>query len=58
MQLINTILGTVGALALGVAAYRKYKVGELSWRVFGIWSGAVAAVTAVDIFATRWASLT
>lgn len=53
VQLVNSILGTVAAVALGVGAYRKYKVGELSWKVVGIWGGAAAAIAAVDILATR-----
>jgi len=54
MQVINTILGSVAVLALGLGAYKKYKVGELSWKVVGIWGGAAAAVAAVDILATRF----
>lgn len=44
------ILGTV----LGVGAYRKYVAGELSWRVVGVWAGAVGVFAAADYYVSKY----
>lgn len=42
------VLGTV----LGISAYRKYVAGEFSWKVAGIWAGAVGLFAMADTWAT------
>lgn len=46
---------TVGLLGtfLGVGAYRKYAAGELTWKVAGLWAGAVGVFAGVDYFVTQ-----
>lgn len=44
------ILGTV----LGVGAYRKYVAGELSWKVVGLWTGAVGLFAAGDYYLSKY----
>jgi len=44
------VLGTV----LGIGAYRKYVAGEFSWKVAGIWAGAVGLFAAADVWATSF----
>ena len=54
VTLVNSILGGVAAVVLGVGAWRKYKIGELSWKVVGVWGGVAAAVVAVDVVVSRF----
>lgn len=44
------ILGTV----LGVGAYRKYVAGELTWKVVGLWSGAVGLFALGDYYVSQY----
>ncbi|KAF8423123.1 hypothetical protein EV426DRAFT_146513 [Tirmania nivea] len=53
VQVVNTVLGAVAAVALGWGAWRRYKMGELSWGLVGIWGAGVAAVGVLDVVATR-----
>ena len=46
-------MGGVAAVILGIGAIKKYRIGELSWRVVGIWGGVITAATAVDILLSR-----
>ncbi|KAF8457602.1 hypothetical protein BDZ91DRAFT_744144 [Kalaharituber pfeilii] len=54
LTLVNSLLGGVAAVVLGVGAWKKWKVGELNWRVVGIWGGIAAAVAAVDVLASKF----
>ena len=53
LTVVNSALGGVTVVALGIGAYKKYRIGELSWRVVGIWGGVITAVTAVDVLLSR-----
>ena len=46
----NAILVGVLGTALGVGAYRKYAAGELTWKVAGLWAGAVGLFAGADYF--------
>jgi len=50
----NAVLSTILAIAVGVNAYNKYKVGRLSWKLVGIYTGTIAAYGALDFYATRY----
>jgi len=52
----NAVLSTILAITLGVNAYNKYKVGQFSWKLVGIYTGAIAAFGAVDFYATKFAN--
>ena len=43
---------TIAALGglLGFGAYRKYTTGELTWKVAGLWAGAVGLFGVADYF--------
>ena len=43
---------TIAALGglLGFGAYRKYTAGELTWKVAGLWAGAVGLFGVADYF--------
>lgn len=54
VALVNSVLGGVAAVVLGVGAYRKWNVGQLTWRTAGIWLGGAAAVGGVDFLLSRF----
>lgn len=54
VALVNSVLGGVAAVVLGVGAYRKWSVGQLTWRTAGIWLGGAAAVGGVDFLLSRF----
>jgi hypothetical protein len=41
-------------VALGVGAYRKYKVGALDFKTVGIWGAAAVALAGADCLASQW----
>ncbi|CCX13164.1 Similar to hypothetical protein [Tuber melanosporum Mel28]; acc. no. XP_002835809 [Pyronema omphalodes CBS 100304] len=41
-------------VALGVGAYRKYKVGALDCKTVGIWGAAAVALAGADCLASQW----
>jgi len=43
---------TITALGglLGFGAYKKYTAGELTWKVAGLWAGAVGLFGVADYF--------
>lgn len=45
-------IGLVGA-ALGFGAYKKYTVGELSWKLAGAWAGAVGLFGVADYYLSQ-----
>jgi len=47
----NILLITAVSTGLGVSAYRK---GNPSWKVVGLWTGAVGVFTVADYFASKW----
>ncbi|EGE78015.2 hypothetical protein BDDG_00952 [Blastomyces dermatitidis ATCC 18188] len=49
----NALLIAVAGAGLGFGAYQKHAQGSLTWRVVGVWSGAVGAVGAVDYFVSK-----
>lgn len=53
LTILSSVLGGVAAVVLGVSAYKKYRIGELSWRIVGIWGGVITAATAVDVLLLR-----
>ena len=46
------MIAGIGAVS-GIGAYRKYTVGELSWKIVGMWSGAVGAFAVGDYFLSQ-----
>ena len=53
VQVVNTVLGAVAAVALGWGAWKRYKSGQLSWGVVGIWGAGLVTVGVLDVIATR-----
>ncbi|OJD25118.1 hypothetical protein ACJ73_03519 [Blastomyces percursus] len=49
----NALLIAVAGAGLGFGAYQKHAQGALTWRVVGVWSGAVGAVGVVDYFVSK-----
>jgi hypothetical protein len=47
----NILLITAVSTGLGFGAYKK---GRLSWKVVGLWTGAVGVLTAADYFVRKW----
>ncbi|GAB7337330.1 hypothetical protein MBLNU457_g2686t1 [Dothideomycetes sp. NU457] len=47
---------TIAALGglLGFGAYRKYTAGELTWKVAGLWAGAVGLFGVADYFVSSY----
>ncbi|KAI5785066.1 hypothetical protein DFH27DRAFT_528603 [Peziza echinospora] len=54
LEVVNAILGGAATVALGIAAWRRYRVGDVSWKTAGLWTGVVAAVAAVDALGLRF----
>ncbi|KKZ62267.1 hypothetical protein EMCG_00434 [[Emmonsia] crescens] len=52
--LVNAVLIAIAGAGLGFGAYRKHVRGALTWRVMGMWSGAVGAVGVVDYYVSKW----
>jgi len=50
----NAILIAAAGATLGFGAYRKHVHGTLTWKLIGLWSGAVGAVGFVDYFVSKW----
>lgn len=49
----NVLLLVLAASGLGFGAYKKQTAGTLSWKVAGLWSGAVSAVALGDYFVSK-----
>jgi hypothetical protein len=49
----NAILIAVAGTTLGFGAYRKHVHGTLTWKLVGLWSGAVGAIGFVDYFVSK-----
>ena len=49
----NAILIAAAGATLGFGAYQKYLHGTLTWKLVGLWSGAVGAVGFVDYFVSK-----
>lgn len=45
-------VGILGAV-LGYGAYRKYSVGELTWKVAGAWAGVVGLFAVGDYYVSQ-----
>ena len=39
---------------LGVGVYKKYSAGDLSWKVAGLWAGAVGMFAVGDYYLSKW----
>ncbi|KAL1851573.1 pyruvate dehydrogenase complex dihydrolipoamide acetyltransferase component (E2) [Paecilomyces lecythidis] len=50
----NALLVTAITGGLGYGAYRKHLEGQLSWKLVGIWGGAVGALAVADYFVSKW----
>ncbi|KAL1961933.1 hypothetical protein VTN77DRAFT_762 [Rasamsonia byssochlamydoides] len=50
----NAFLISAVSTGLGFAAYRKHAEGKLSWKVVGLWTGAVGLFAAADYFVSKW----
>ncbi|KAJ9312734.1 hypothetical protein DTO271D3_6968 [Paecilomyces variotii] len=50
----NAFLVTAITGGLGYGAYRKHLQGQLSWKLVGIWGGAVGALAVADYFVSKW----
>jgi hypothetical protein len=46
-------VGLLGTF-LGIGAYRKYTAGELTWKVVGLWSGAVGLFALGDYYVSQY----
>jgi len=49
----NAILITAAGATLGFGAYQKHIHGTLTWKLVGLWSGALGAVGFVDYFVSK-----
>jgi FKBP-type peptidyl-prolyl cis-trans isomerase len=49
----NAVVLGLAATVLGVGAYRKWSVGELSWKVAGAWMGVVGAFGVADFYVSK-----
>ncbi|PGG97391.1 hypothetical protein GX51_07361 [Blastomyces parvus] len=49
----NALLIAAAGAGLGFGAYQKHAQGALTWRVVGIWSGAVGAIGVVDYYISK-----
>ncbi|KAL1883720.1 pyruvate dehydrogenase complex dihydrolipoamide acetyltransferase component (E2) [Paecilomyces lecythidis] len=49
----NALLVTAITGGLGYGAYRKHLEGQLSWKLVGIWGGAVGALAVADYFVSK-----
>jgi len=49
----GTILAIL-SVALGVSAYRKHQVGQMSWRLAGLWGAGLAAFVGADYFVSMY----
>lgn len=49
----NAVLVTAITGGLGYGAYRKHLEGQLSWKLVGIWGGAVGALAVADYFVSK-----
>jgi len=52
----NAICNTILVVFLGVAGWRKWKAGQLTWKVIGITTAGIAAYSTANFFASQWAS--
>ncbi|KAL1305313.1 hypothetical protein AAFC00_002215 [Neodothiora populina] len=52
--LSNAIGITVLGGLLGYGAYRKYSVGELTWKVAGAWAGVVGLFAVADFYTSQY----
>jgi len=52
----NAVLSTVVVLGVSYGAWRKWKLGELTWGVVGVWTAGVAVFSLGDYFASQWAT--
>ncbi|KAK2798940.1 hypothetical protein FQN50_008671 [Emmonsiellopsis sp. PD_5] len=50
----NALLIAVAGAGLGFGAWQKHVQGALTWRLIGLWSGAVGAVGVVDYWVSKW----
>jgi len=50
----NAVLIAAAGATLGFGAYQKHVHGTLTWKLVGLWSGAVGAVGFVDYFVSKW----
>ncbi|OAX79228.1 hypothetical protein ACJ72_06452, partial [Emergomyces africanus] len=51
--LVNAMLIAIAGAGLGFGAYQKHVKGALTWKVVGLWSGAVGAAGVVDYFVSK-----
>ncbi len=49
----NAVAVVALSAGLGFGAYRKYAVGELSWKVVGIWTGVVGFFAVGDYYLSQ-----
>ena len=49
----NAILIAAAGATLGFGAYQKHLHGTLTWKLVGLWSGAVGVVGFVDYFVSK-----
>lgn len=49
----NVLLLVLAASGLGFGAYKKQAAGALTWKVAGLWSGAVSAVAFGDYLVSK-----
>lgn len=49
----NAVLATAVSAGLGFSAYQHHVRGDLSWKLIGLWSGAVGAVSVVDYVVSK-----
>ncbi|KAK6525819.1 hypothetical protein TWF281_010862 [Arthrobotrys megalospora] len=51
----GAVVSTVLVLGLGVVGWRKYQVGQFSWKTAGIGAGILAGVSLVEYFVGKFA---
>jgi ElaB/YqjD/DUF883 family membrane-anchored ribosome-binding protein len=49
----NMVVVAALSAALGFGAYRKYAAGELTWKVAGLWAGAVGLFAGADYYVSQ-----
>ncbi len=50
----NAVVITVMCAVLGMGVYKKYSAGDLSWKVAGLWAGAVGVFAVGDYYLSMY----
>jgi len=50
----NGLVIGLGAIGLGIGAYRKYQANELTWKIAGAWAGVVGLFAAGDYYLSEY----